>query len=29
VTSVDIDSAALETLKARASSERIDTIECV
>ena len=29
VTSVDIDPAALETLKARASSERIDNIECV
>src|SRR6185369_11330395 len=29
VTSVDIDPAALDTLKARASSERIANIECV
>jgi ubiquinone/menaquinone biosynthesis C-methylase UbiE len=29
VTSVDIDPAALETLKARASSAQIDNIECV
>jgi len=29
VTSVDIDPAALETLRARASSERIEHIECI